>query len=244
MTAETAEARDLRKTAADVAQQLARFDDIIAVCLVGSVARGDAVDDSDLDLVVLAEERLRRSDLVLRLPRKLRLDRLSLLCFSRRSWAAEAEKGSLFVHHARLEGVPLLDRDGALTASFELAARTEPNVNQELRRQLARLRLYRNPERLNGEHLFALSHLYAIGKAVAIARCVQLNEPIFVKEEALARVGVLRPHLAGEASALMRLRPFYDLTRERDVAELPFEPVEVEDQIQRARAAIERLAYG
>lgn len=244
MTAQTAEARELRVAAAGVAAELASCHDIVAVCLVGSVARGDAVETSDLDLVVIADERLSRSELMQRLPRDLRDDRLSLLCFSRNSWGADVENGSLFVHHVRLEGVPLLDREGVLKASLDLAGRTKPNVAHELDRQVARLRLYRHPERLNGEHLFALSHMYAIGKAVAIARCIELDQPVFVKEEALLRLGALRPDLASEASVVMRLRPFYDLTREREAPEVPFEPVHVENQITSAQAAIERLAYG
>lgn len=244
MTVHTAEARALRGLAADVARALAEFDDIVAICLVGSVARGDAGESSDLDVVVIAEERLDRAELSRRLPLELRHDRLSLLCFSRSSWAADVTKGSLFVLHVRLEGEPLLDRDGVLKACFELAAETEANVKDELGRQVARLRLYRHPERLNGEHLFALSHLYAIGKAVAIARCVELDQPTFVKEEALTRLGALRPDLAPDVAAVVRLRPFYDLTREREVSELPFRPVNVEDEVISVGAAIERLAYG
>jgi predicted nucleotidyltransferase len=244
MPAETAESRTLRELASDAAQALAAFDDVLAVCLVGSAARGDAAEDSDVDLVVIAEQRLLRADVLTRLPRDLRDERLSLLCFSRAGWGTEVSSGSLFVHHVRLEGRPLIDREGLLREGFETAARQKPNVEAELRRQVNRLRLYRKPERLNGEHLFALSHLYAIGKAVAIARCIELDAPIFVKEKALARLAEIRPDLADEASAVSDLRPFYDLTRERDVEDLPFAPVDAEAQILRARAAIERLAFG
>src|SRR5207253_3900025 len=132
----------------------------------------------------------------------------------------EARDGSLFVHHVRLEGQPLFDPEGVLRQGLALSAARAPNVARELRRQLNRLRLYREPERLNGQHLFALSHLYAIGKAVAIARCVELGEPIFVKEEALARLADHRPSLANDVAVIERLRPFYDLTRERKSAAL------------------------
>ena len=217
---------------------------MLGVCLIGSVARGDDVAGSDIDLLVVAEKKVRRSELISRLPEDLRRRELSLICYARSDWIAEAQAGSLFVHHVRLEGQPLFDRDGSLKAGFQAAAARRPNVEAELRRQVSRLRLYSDPARLNGQHLFALSHLYAIGKAVAIARCVELNEPTFVKEEALTRLGQRRPDLADAVRAVALLRPFYDLTRERGDEPLPFEPVNVQHRVVDASAAIERLAYG
>lgn len=227
-----------------VADLIARPEDVRAVCLVGSVARGDDTVDSDIDLVVIGRRRLRRCELMERIPAHARDPRLSFISFSRKAWAAEIERGSLFVHHLRLEGVALLDRDGELEAAFADAPRHPPDAERELRHQLRRLRLYREPERLNGEHLFALSHLYAIGKAIAIARCFELGEPTFVKEEALARLARRRPALAEDVARVRELRPFYDLTRERERSPLPFEPIDVEHELRRASTAIERLAHG
>jgi predicted nucleotidyltransferase len=232
------------RTASQVSQALANSQDILAVCLIGSVARGDDVPGSDIDLLVIGDEKLRRLELLSRLPPELRRPELSLLSYGRSRWIAEAEAGSLFVHHARLEGRILSDREGVLEEGFRLAASRPPDVDAELRRQVKRLRLYRDPVRLNGEHLFALSHLYAIGKAVAIARCLELDETTFVKEEALNRLAYRRPDLADEVAAVAELRPFYDLTRERNTASLPFEPVDVSDKLEHATRAIERMAYG
>jgi predicted nucleotidyltransferase len=221
---------------------LARSEDILALCLVGSVARGDERPDSDLDLVVIATTRLRHSELLARLPEQARDERLSLISFSAQRWLDEAADGSLFVHHVRLEGAVLFDRDGVLRQGFELAAEREPNVQDELRRQIGRLRLYRDPDRLNGQHLFALSHLYAIGKAVAIARCVELGETTFVKQDAFARLAERWPKLAGEVDVVTRLRPFYELTHERQPRSLPFPYREAASEVSRARRSIERLA--
>jgi len=69
-------------------------------------------------VIVIAEERLSRSELIRRLPPDLREDRLSLLSHSRAGWVADVEQGSPFVHHVRLEGIPLMDREGVLEAVF------------------------------------------------------------------------------------------------------------------------------
>lgn len=234
----------MRQLAQAVADALGQFADILAVCLVGSVARGNAGNESDVDLVVIGESRHRSSELVRRLPDRLRDPRLSLLSFSRDQWLAEAAAGSLFINHIEAEGVPLFTRDGTLAAGLEQAREQPPNVSAELSRQVGRLRLYREPSRLNGEHLFALSHLYAIGKAVAIARCIEIGTPIFVKEDALRRLKAHRPDLAEAVRTVDELRPFYDVTRDRQVTVLPFEPKHAEDRIASARAAITELAYG
>ena len=247
MTDRTQSARDkgeFQRLARLVTDALTKYDEVRAVCLAGSVARGNHQSDSDLDLIVITEQRLRRSDLLGRLPEGLRDGRVSLLSFSREQWLEEARDGSLFVHHVRLEGQPLFDPEGVLRQGLALSAARAPNVARELRRQLNRLRLYREPERLNGQHLFALSHLYAIGKAVAIARCVGLGENTFVKEHALSRLAARRPDLASDVAVIERLRPFYDLTRDRESGPLPFEPVGAAPEVVRARRSIERLAHG
>jgi predicted nucleotidyltransferase len=234
----------LRVLAERAATLFARYEDISAVCLLGSVARGDARRDSDVDLLVIARGTIRSSRLMRRLPPSIRDDRLSLLCFSAERWQEEVERGTLFMHHVRLEGEPIYDPDGLLRAGLASVAGRPPDVEGELQRQLGRLRLYRDLTRLNGQHLFALAHLYAIGKATAIARCIELGEPIFVKEHALRSVAAHRPALADAAETIGRLRPFYDLARGRQPDRLPFEPVGAEEEVAQAVAAIERLGSG
>jgi nucleotidyltransferase-like protein len=214
------------------------------MCLVGSVARGDARPDSDIDLLVVAEQKMRRHDLLAKMCPAARDPRLSFISYSLEGLMAEAASGSLFLHHVRLEGVTLHDRAGMLRNALNIAASRPPDVAAEIQRQLKRLRLYREPERLNGEHLFALAHLYAIGKGIAIARCVALHEPVFVKAEALKVVAEHHPELADDVAAIVELEPFYDLTRDRPRAALPFRPTNVEHKLSRAALAIERIAHG
>jgi predicted nucleotidyltransferase len=232
----------LRSLGERAAGALARYEDVVAVCLLGSVARGDARGDSDIDLLVVTETAVQRSHLIRRLPPSARDDRLSLICFSTEQWWDEVRRRSLFLHHVRLEGEAIYDPDDVLRRGLASVGRTSPDVGGELRRQLDRLRLYRDVERLNGQHLFALAHLYAIGKAAAIARCAELGRPTFVKEEALLTLASCRPEFKDATTTISRLRPFYDVARGRDAPSLPFEPVNAEGEVARAIDAIELLA--
>src|SRR5205823_497037 len=103
----------------------------------------------------------------------------SLLCFSTKRWSEEVKRGSLFLHHVRLEGEVLHDSRRILSGGLDAVAERAPDIAGELQRQRTRLRLYRDLTRLNGHHLFALADLYAIGKAAAIARCSELGEVTF-----------------------------------------------------------------
>lgn len=234
----------LRTIAEGVAGSLARYEDVAALSLLGSVARGNARADSDVDLLVITKSETRRSRLMRRLPPSMRDERISLLSFSIERWQEDVERGSLFLHHVRLEGQTLYDPDGVLQHGLAAIAERPPDVAGEIQRQLRRLRLYRDLGRLNGQHLFALAHLYAIGKATAIARCIELGEAIFIKEEALQSLAARRSALADAAATVARLRPFYDLERGREPASLPFEPVRADDEVRRAVVAIERLGRG
>ena len=224
-----------------VARSLSRYDDVFAISLLGSVARGNADEASDVDILVISEAGVRQSRLLRRLPPPLRQESLSLLSYSTDRWMEDVARGSLFLHHLRLEGRILYDSKGLLESGLEAIAARPPDVVGEIHMQLRRLRLYDDLDRLNGQHLFALAHLYAIGKATAIARCVGLGEPIFVKEDALKRLAAQQPHLRAAAAAVTRLRPFYDLGRGRSEVVLPFEPVGADKEIRCAIGAIERL---
>jgi Nucleotidyltransferase domain len=236
--------RPLRTVGEDAAKALAQHQSVLAIALLGSVARGTVSATSDIDLLVVSEGDERRSLLLDSLPVGLQDNRLSLLCFSVKRWRSEAERGSLFLHHVRAEGDVLYDPQFVLQAGLTVLASRPPDVAGEIQRQRRRLRLYRNPERLNGQHLFALAHVFAIGKATAIARCIDSGDEIFVKERALEAVARRHERLTEAANTILRLRPFYELVRRGQPVDLPFSAVGAEEELREALAAVEQLADG
>jgi len=217
---------------------------VVAIALLGSLARGNAASGSDIDLLVLVDRTTATSELFQALPADLRHGRMALIVRAAESWLERASEGDLFVAHAVMEGKVFHDPNGLLERAREALRGGPLDTKGDIRRQLHLLRLYRDPGRLNGNHLFALAHLFGIGKAVAIARCVEWGTPTFVKETAFDRVSERRPDLASEVELIRALRPFYDVAADREVSDLPFDYHDADKQLAAAIAAIERMAHG
>lgn len=213
---------------------------ILAICLVGSVARGDARPDSDVDLLVVAS----RSGAELRgfLPAPLRSPAVSLICKTPEQIHDLAATGSLFLEHVRTEGRVVHDPYSILASTLTFAASVPLDVQSEIRRRIASLRHYRRLARFGGNYLFALAHIYGVAKGLAIARCAQHGRTTFVKADALTRLAQMRPDLRADIAFIQSLRPFYDLARGHDVTSLPFDYLGATLQTERAVKAAHQLA--
>jgi predicted nucleotidyltransferase len=231
-------------TVSDVAGLLEADARVCGMCLVGSHARGDHEPSSDVDLVVLTSERVATGELRDKIDDAgLAFPELSLLPQTCESFESAAARGSLFVVHARREGQVLLDRGDCLRRAFDSADRVPADVGGEIRRRVRHLRHYRNLSRFNGNLLFVLSTTYGAGKGVAIALTAELGCLTFVKEDALNRVAECRPEVADDVRTIARLRPFYDLARDRaSEADLPFDYHGAEREAKDAVEAVLRLA--
>ncbi len=228
--------------AADAIEALETHPNVIGLCLIGSVARGDDRPDSDVDVLVVVRERQTPSELLAQLPKRLRSQRLALICKSRHALAQMAQDGSLFLAHARMEGRLAYDPEGLLQAAFDVSTRTPLDISRELRSRAASLRHYRHLDRFGGNFLFALAHLYGLGKGAAIARSAQAGTPTFVKSNALEELASDHPELREDVKVIQRLRPFYDLTRGHSVATLPFSYIDAVNETHQAVEAVRHLA--
>lgn len=148
-----------------------------AVMLFGSVARGDAGEGSDVDvLAIAARSRSART-----------IGRISLTLYTEHHLRVLAHKGSLFVCHLRAEGRVLQDRDGAFQRIFH--AWRSPDI--------ARARAGMNAARAvldlaEREHFDASSRLrvalYLLRSALYL-RGVELGQPVFAMHEVAASMG-------------------------------------------------------
>jgi hypothetical protein len=212
------------------------------IWLYGSHARGDQMPDSDLDVLVAGED--------LALVDKAQLPKGGHLSISHYEWEEieqMASYGSLFLHHLKLEGRPLLE-----------------SPDQQMRHLLDSLGKYQRAGReldsfrqvlsdveaaLEGDHSapFELSVVATAARHAAILGCYITGAPNFGRDEAFRQ---LFPSLgyssdmAEEFIALYRFRRADD-HREPPEAEIP--AAEVLDWIARVRRLInqvEDLSHG
>ena len=232
-----------RRTAQQIADALAEgVPAVEAVCLFGSVARGDDDEWSDIDLLVVGTDaRVTRRDLVATLPPRLRDTRLSLLYYTADDFD-RLRQHDLFVEHFRREGVVLYDRTGRLTDVLADIHTAGTTLTAELERELEKLESYDDLSRFDQNLLFCLSHLYAIGKSVAILELAKDGVFEFNRERAFQALLGRRPEKAREIDAIVRLRPFYELVTRRKPGPLPFSHRDGRREAEEAVGAIKSLA--
>lgn len=206
-----------------IAHTLAHSPAITAVCVFGSVSRGDDTQESDIDLLVVSNGGpVTRRQLEGVLPRTFdsirpvltlySLQDLKLLLFAQASFAA----------HLVREGRILFDRDGAVTQMFASWAAKPPKPEAELDYQLSRLRSLEDTSQFNGNFLFCLAQLYAIGKAIVMLRLAGNDTPEFNKDRAFKLFADRHPGLRDHVERVAELKPFYLQVTRRQLVPLPF----------------------
>jgi predicted nucleotidyltransferase len=217
------------------------FPGIDAVLLCGSVARGEANEWSDIDLVVIGSgPHLTPEQLRQRLSE--RDERVSLLYYPTSLFRKLYDQRALFIAHLKKEGIALYDRLDLLKAVLTQPFVPVVDVTEEIKAHRAKLAPYTDPRRFNNNFLFSLSHLYSIGKGVIMLGLAKRGVLEFNREEAFRRFANLNPDLARETETVAQLRPFYRLVTCRQPEPLPFSYQSAGRQMQEAVSAIEALA--
>ncbi|MBV8529576.1 MAG: nucleotidyltransferase domain-containing protein, partial [Candidatus Dormibacteraeota bacterium] len=205
--------RDARQLAAHVRRIHAS---ICAVCVFGSVARGDATPGSDIDLLVLTDDRtVTRRAVTDGLPPQPRAFPISVACFSVAGLAAVMRRGDSFARHLQNECVVAWQRDGEATAVLAIRP-TATTAAAEVSRHLDRLQAFERPQRFNDRFLFPLADLYVIAKAVVMARLTVEGAPEYNRARAFAAMRQRHPELGRSLDRLGGLSPFWEVTSGRD----------------------------
>lgn len=233
----------LRDRADQVAETLIHeFPQVSGVCLYGSVARGDAGPHSDLDLLVVGEDPdLRPSSMRRALGLSGSEPRVSIVYHTPDTLNRYIETGSRFLLHVQLEGEILYDGSGLLESLKQRSPIRGP-IRGEVDGQLRRLSLYENPARYNGNFLFPLAHIYAIGKAILMAILSENEIYEFDRDRAFDAFTKRFPDSANDVETLRWLTPFYTLVSKGIEQELPFSYHQCDEYVAEAVAAIRRLA--
>jgi len=216
------------------------FPAIEAVLLFGSVARGDANPWSDIDLLVISSD----PKLTVAEMRGVIAERsnVSLAYYRTPSFAKLCQRHSSFIAHLKKEGVVLFDPVGVLNKMQNSPSFTKSDVAEEMMHYRAKLAPYRHPKRYNNNFLFALSHLYSIGKGVIMLVLTSQGNPEFNRDAAFERFATLNPDLAEQVTTVTRLRPFYRMVNGRKREPLPFSYYDAATKMEEAVNAIDFLA--
>ena len=228
------------------AQELAsllvkRYPGIDAVLLFGSVARGDANEWSDIDLMVTSSDPNLTPEQLQQVLSE-RDEKVSLVYYPTSGFRKLYDERALFIAHLKKEGVVLYDRLDLLKTVLTRPFVPVVDVAEGVKAHRARLAPYTDPRRFNNNFLFCLSHLYSIGKGVIMLGLAKHGMLEFNREEAFRRFAILNPDLAKETEKVAQLRPFYRLVTCRQPEPLPFSYHSAGAEMQEAVSAIETLA--
>jgi predicted nucleotidyltransferase len=212
-----------------------------AVCLFGSVARGDEHQGSDIDLLVLGRDpQITASTLRRRLPSTLGGSHVSVAYHTPKTLARHLSRWSRFGVHLKVEGEILFDRHGLLRDALD--SDSPVSTYEELRLQLLYLRSFDHLDRFGGRFLFPLAHLYAIGRTVVFALLAERGTFEFNQVRAFERLVDLAPEHAADVEEIAQLRPFAELTTGHEAYSVPFSFVDgAGARVAAARDAVRRL---
>jgi hypothetical protein len=176
--------------------------------VIGSVARGEAQPESDLDLLLLTHSTRLLSRFYARISR-LRLPRpLSIITYSPEVFEDFWREGSLFVFHVLTEGRTLWDT-GPLRSLSRCSFRLKRDFQEDIATQAARLDVFRDPRPFRGNYLNAYARLFPIYKNTVFFSLAQAGIPVFDKGVALDLFYCLHPSLAPLQSRLNTLQAYY-----------------------------------
>jgi predicted nucleotidyltransferase len=231
--------QEARQISEQLAKSLRRIDTVL---LFGSVARGDADEWSDIDLLVTASDAKLTPSRIRKALSRITARRISLIYYPTEFFVKQYRSRALFIAHLKKEGIALLDRQNILKTLMNRPFVPRVEVSESIKRQLKNLSAYSDPKRFNNNFLFCLSHIYSIGKAVVMLGLANQGVLEFNRESAFETFASLHPDLRRETNRVSRLRPFYRLVTQRKPERLPFSYRTAGRQVQSAVTAVRRLA--
>jgi predicted nucleotidyltransferase len=203
---------------------VATFPGIDAICLYGSVARGDATEWSDIDLLVTGSDGKLTPERLRKVLSRQDWDRVSLIYYPTAAFREHYQERALFIAHVRKEGVPLFDRLKILRRMLASPYTPVVDVSEGIKMHMAKLAPYADSRKFNDNFLFGLAHLYSIGKGVVMLGLAKSGILEFNRETAFKTFRSQNPDLEREISKIMQLRPFYTLVTGRQPEALLLPP--------------------
>jgi predicted nucleotidyltransferase len=232
----------LREAATEFSNRVVEnFPTISAICLYGSVARGDDDELSDIDLLILGDDPNLSPSVIRKRIGGGERDRVSIVYHTADTFEDFVTSQNRFLVHIQKEGEVLHDSSGTLR-KIQNKPPMKGLVAEEIEGQIDRLRIYEEPSRFNGNYLFPLSHIYSIGKGVVMAILAENEIFEFRRDQAMSAFVEQFPDAELDVLTVRALAPFYAVVSKRAPVELPFAPYGSEAEMVEAVAAVRRLS--
>jgi predicted nucleotidyltransferase len=229
------------RDAAWAAEHLSRNQEVAAVCVAGSSARGDFDRDSDIDLLALIDDR----EAAIRVRRSFahgrpQSRRVELRLLSETRLRKLFERRSTFAVHVLREGIIAYDPLRRFEALVADHSREDPVRNNQADLSL-RLEAYNDLTWCQGLYLYCLSDFYSIGRAAVFTILGRESRFEFSASRAFHAIAEDRPDLKNCVTSLAALRPFFLLAQRDEQAPLPFPYRDSHDETRQARNACHSL---
>ncbi len=244
MSQPASEAAQFKRSVADaVTRTFETIEDIDAVILFGSVARGDAAAASDIDLLVVVDTEPDRGDLRRQVERTWPHYQISLACRTKEQMSELLRRRNSFAAHLHAEGLILFDRSQTM-AAFQASNFSHCSVATELEEHLRRLLPLQDLRQFGGYFPFCFARLYSIAKSIIILGLHRSGEAEFDRKRAFAQFAEKRADLKPKIELLTQLEPYYEQANRGSgsALPLPYEGPVARDRAVRAIMAIRDIA--
>lgn len=221
--------------------------DVLAACLVGSYARATSVPDeqSDIDIVAIVADKA-DANLGRTLLREVRSQEIGshveVRTLRKSLLARLLEERTIYGAHLARDAQVLFDR-GSGFAQFQASFPLDEPIAETADHLRTRFSLYQSVAWCNGQYLFCLADLYAIGRSAAMLGLGQIGVFEFDRLRVFETFGRHYPSATSAADTLHALEPFYMYVRRKvgDESDLPFPPRDCHSQAEAARTACEAV---
>lgn len=220
--------------------ELRALEEIQAICIFGSAARGEQAADSDVDVLVVVPEKTDVPKVRQRVRGMRARSQTQMRLLTSRGLEKEFSKKTVFAAHLAREGQVIVDRDGGVTRLLERHPKNAP-VNETAQNLFSRLQAYNDLAWCGGYYLFCLSDLYAWGRSGAMLALARAGEFEFDRERVFDRLTAVHGDLRAPAATIRRLRPFWEVVNRESDSPLPFPAVGSDKETVEARDACREI---
>jgi len=199
---------DIESLIEAVVSRLKKYENVRTIILIGSQARGDSNEFSDIDLVIITNGYYSRTEIEKILPINLKDIRLSLLTYPSDRFMELYQSGALFMLHVINEGIVLFD-DGFynnLRKTYFRLSKEDLTTQWKIIKQT--MKLYNDLDIYGGIYITCLSHLFSIIKNVAVTSLASKGDYEFNKTISLDKLKIYYPTLEQDIEELSELKKY------------------------------------